>query len=569
MKKRKLFMTLAAMSLLTLGGLASCNGGSSDNPTPEPTPTPTPEPEPTPEPAKPAIKADKEVVTLDEVGKEDTVTLTLENIEGVPTWEATDEEAITLTPSEDGKSCKITNVKGGKTVIVTATLGEVSVDITVKSSAYGDTRVVYEAHKEDGALLFEAKGFFNAIGKLNDDLNNVNGYITKKGATDKLYTFQSAYLNAVTAEGTSDEFDSHEKFTDGKAVGWFKDYALTVDSSKKSYLFTSLIGKDESNNPTKHAKFNRIEMLPIGADKSLFKDGNAGFSTAGDPTKNVWSGFRTANYIAGMAGPRYITWADPYAWKNMDMTWDLSKSSLIPSYNADQETFAQIYLGSSTVIKKLVGVYFDAGSMEANKALADGAERDIYTFTEVPSVDGGFNIATMGEREIGTTSIGKAKWDAFNKYWTFPEVTVNLKVDIKFSNDPDCSGNYTRDYTITGFKANQETGKVNYLVDAGKEQARVGSSERSLYGVTLTPKYTDKVLPDFSCGAKWLNVIQSDSIAEKYEALVEEGKSKEADNLQWTAGRTVNYGNQVFTLGANNVDSSTDADGRSIFSIHY
>lgn len=571
MKKRKLLIALAVVPLLTVGAaLASCN----NNPTPDPVDPVDPDkpdpdkpdpdkPDPTPTPTEPSMVANKDSIVLDELGKSEEVKLTLTNITGVPTWESTSTN-IQLDVSADGLTCKITNLKGARAIVTVSLEGVDDIDISVKASTYGDTRLEYSIYKADGTKLGDYKGFFNAIDVLESDLANNGGYITLKDSEDKIYTFSSnTFLNAVTRTGTSQEFAGQGGFDENGKSGWFANWhAGCVDASKETYVFNTLLNDDGSKRDSYHL----METMAYNADKDLFADGNAGYSDAGKPTNNLWSGFRQGNYISGGPGIRYISWADPYEWDTAELNFDLSKSKLIPSFNSEQESEAIIYLGSCHNIQEVYGVYFDAGSIETNASLADGYERDIYTYSEPIVLDGSM-INHRGTRTIGTTSIGKAKWNSFDKVWEFPDVKVSLYVDMKFSDDydKDASGNYVRDYTITGYKGDEVVNEVKYQANKGAAVARGGSSERTVYGVSLTTKYENGHIMDLTNGSEWTGIYQIESTATQVPGASKE----EADNLSWCAGRAVNFGNQTFIMGRDMVTTNYNSDGYSVIDISY
>ena len=516
-----------------------------------------------------SMTLDKTAIELTEVGQKATLTVSLANAEGVPTWETTDNENITITPSTDGLTCEVLNVKGGINAVITVTLGSLSKDCTVKASSYGDQRKTYVLYKsDDTASTTEYKGLWNAIGVLNGDAKYKNGYIKEKDGTEVLYKRTGSWASLIGKDKTSNELDGKGSWSEGK-TSWYSNYQLNADVAKEgSTVFTN-----EPADGTTYAKYNLVDARPTNWDKSIFLDGYDGYSAAGNPGSNVWCGWRSSMYTPSITGAQYVSWADAYEWSGMNLNFDLSNSKLVPSYNANQGVFSQIYLGSSYRIPFLCGVYFDGGTIEGNEDLADGTEKDIFTFSETLSQKASLTSAGWGtDREIGTTSIGKAKWDAFNKSWSFPNVKVNLHVSIVFTGEDtaNATADYTRTYAISGYKGDTEVETVSYTKTYGDYSGntdgmtRAESTERSIYGVTFTPSYETNELPDITCGAKWTNIVQTESASE----LIASSTST-VDNLQFVAGRSINKGNQTCLYGSDSLTLSHDADNQSVFNFEY
>lgn len=519
-------------------------------------------------PTDATITLDKETIRIDELGKTETITATVTNFTGTIEWTTTDATKISITPSADGKTCTVTNVGGGSAV-VTATAGTAKANVAVTGSIYGDLRKTYTIHKSDGTVYKDdIKGLYNAVGILNADPDSetLNGYVTEKGSTEVLYKYYNAYLSSLGKEGPTDELAGNKNWNeDGKAVSWYSNYQLDVDLLSETNTFNTL-----TENGNRHANFNRFDARAINYDSTLFADGYMGYSDAGNPSGNVWSGYRASSYVPAVTGVQYITWADPYEWGTVDMTWDLSDSQLMPSYNENQGVFAQIYIGSSNKIQKIAGMYFDAGTMEECLELEDGATKEIYTFEETLNITGGLSQSGFGQRTIGETAIGEAVWDAFNKVWTFPDFEVRIVNEIYFKGEyaEDTDANYFRNYHISGIENGEVVETVDYTFtceNAAYDQTRGASQERTMYGATLTPNYGNGILPDITCGAKWLNLKQGDSIATSAEGLAETLYS----NLQFFEGRTVNGANQLGLLGADCLTGYLDANNQSIFNFEY
>lgn len=519
-------------------------------------------------PTDATITLDKETIRIDELGKTETITATVTNFTGTIEWTTTDATKISITPSADGKTCTVTNVGGGSAV-VTATAGTAKANVAVTGSIYGDLRKTYTIHKSDGTVYKDdIKGLYNAVGILNADPDSetLNGYVTEKESTEVLYKYYNAYLSSLGKEGPTDELAGKNNWNeDGKAVSWYSNYQLDVDLLSSTNIFNTL-----TENGNRHANFNRFDARAINYDSTLFADGYMGYSDAGNPSGNVWSGYRASSYVPAVTGVQYITWADPYEWGTVDMTWDLSDSQLMPSYNENQGVFAQIYIGSSNKIQKIAGMYFDAGTMEECLKLEDGATKEIYTFDETLNITGGLSQSGFGQRTIGETAIGEAVWDAFNKVWTFPDFEVRIVNEIYFKGEyaEDTDANYFRNYHISGIENGEVVETVDYTFtceNAAYDQTRGASQERTMYGATLTPNYGNGILPDITCGAKWLNLKQGDSIATSAEGLAETLYS----NLQFFEGRTVNGANQLGLLGADCLTGYLDANNQSIFNFEY
>lgn len=513
-----------------------------------------------------SITLDTTELAIDEIGKTGTITATIKNTTQTPTWTITDETNFTLTPSSDGLSCEILNVNGG-TAVVTVSVDGIEVDCTVKGSIYGDQRVEYTVYDNNGNKVGDFKGLFNAV---NECLNGTNAqvgyYVTKKDEKEVVYTRGNNWLVAMNKDGINHDFDNNENWEDGHLSAWFNGFGY---NSLDNVSTTGMIFNESSSSEA----YSRMMARGTNFSSTLFLDGYEGYSTAGNPANSVWVGWRNATYSAGISAVHAITWADPYKWKEVEVTYDLSDSMLTPSLNENQDAIAQIYLGTSVHIGKMHGIYFDAGTIESTSTLIDGTERDIYTFSETPYIEGGLNLyAKYGsDRTIGTTSIGKAKWDAFNKCWTFPDVTVSLVCDIYYSGEEgntNASNYYYRDYTISGYKDEELVNEVKETDTYTGELARGSANERTIWGVSFAPKFesTDGTasLPDITCGAKWLNIRQTDSTAYK---LADSGEAD--DNLQFVAGRSVNYANQLGLYGGDTVSLTYNTDQESIINFIY
>lgn len=550
MKKKYFIPVLALLSIVSIGIMTGCNDGGD-------TPTPTP-PDPTPIVQK--FELDKTEVTLSALGESTTVNATVENIDGTVSWESTDEENISILPSNDGKSCVITNVKGGNAV-VTAKIGNKEIDVTVKASTFGDLRKEYVLYDKDGtALEGTVKGFWNAIQKLSEKENCLGGTIKEKDGTEVLYRRGGEWASAIEKDKTSDELTGIGSWQEDGKTSWYPNYQLDVDVKTR----TSVVFTQESD--TKSSAYNMVDSRPTDFSSSLFLDKTSGYN--GDPTKNLWCGWRAAKYGAAITGAQYVSWADSteYNWESESLTFDLSKSTMQPSLNADQSVFGQIYIGTSTTMHTIAGVYFDAGTIDGNSSLANGAEKDIYTFKEELLVDSGLTRSSWGNRTIGTTSIGKAKWDSFNKVWTFPGVKVAVKHTVKYTGEDTSNpeANLIRYFEVTGYKDGTEFNHVNYSADYGSKLARGEGVDRLIYGVTFTPNYKAGELPDITCGGKWSNVVQTESVAHFIESA-----GKEDQNIQFVIGRSKNGGNQTGLYGSDCMTMQADADENTVYNFEY
>jgi hypothetical protein len=504
-----------------------------------------------------SLSLDKTAVEIDEVGTTAVVVATPVGSSEAVIWTALDETIVSLAVSEDTNTCTITSLQGGSTV-VKATLGSIEKMVTVQCSSYGDVRTSYTIFDADGVEQSQVKGFYNALDIIySGDFAAVDGlYVTAADDTETvLYVKDAGYAyNYINKEGTYYGVDSNDNITNGKS-GWFGSYqtVLGIDNQTEFSMY--------QNTGDSSGKFL---ARPTNFDSAMFSDGYTGYSNAGNPGTNIWSGWRSSLYSAAITTVEFVTWADPYSWNEMDLSFDLSDSLLTPSYNAEQGTFAQIYLGSSFQMQNLYGVYFDAGTMDSCSDLVDGATRGIYTFEDKIVQSGGLSAQQFDTtRAIGTTEIGQASWDAFNKCWSFPDVTVELNVLISYTGEDanDAAANYTRNYEISGFNGVDKVASVSYLADYGSALARSSSSERSIYGVSLTPDWVGHAIADITNGSSWTNVVQSTSMAYNIDGTDQ--------NLQFTAGRTVNGGNQTGLYGSDCVTASTNKNDQSVFDFIY
>ena len=503
------------------------------------------------------LSLDKETVAIDEIGKTAVVVATPQGSSEAVTWSTLDETVVSLSVSDDSNTCIITSLQGG-TTIVKATLGSVEKMVTVQCSSYGDVRTAYKVFDADGVEQSEVKGFYNAVDFIySGDLAAVNGlYITAVDDTDTiLYVKDSGYsFNYLTKEGTYHGLDSNDNITNGKS-NWFASYQTVLGIDNQT---------DYSMYQSSGSAAGTFITRPTNFDSSMFSDGYTGYSNAGNPGANIWSGWRSSLYSASITSAEFVTWADAYSWNEMDLSFDLSDSLLTPSYNSEQGTFAQIYLGSSYRLQNIYGVYFDAGTINSCSALVDGATRGIYTFEDKVVQSGGLAAQQFDTtRAVGTTAIGEAHWNAFNKCWTFPDVSVELNVLVSYTgeNSSDEAANYTRNYEISGYNGVDKVSSVSYLADYGQALARGAANERSIYGVSLTPDWVGHSVADITNGSSWTNVVQSTSLAYNIDGTDQ--------NLQFTAGRTVNGGNQVGIYGSDCLTVSTNKNDQSVFDFIY
>ena len=513
------------------------------------------------------ITLDKETIRIDELGKTETITATVTNFTGTIEWTTTDATKISITPSADGKTCTVTNVGGGSAV-VTATAGTAKANVAVTGSTYGDTRKSYTIYNANGdVILDDVKGLWNAIGKLEANTARLNGYITEKGSEDVIYTCNDHWLKSMGKNGKTTEVDGLPGFENGDVPGWFSGYPTAqADDLQEANI---IVGQKASGS------YKTFNGRATNWDESLFADKGKGYYTSTDgkyPGNDVYSGWRGSYYIASVTTAQYVSWADAAKWSAIDISWDLSNSTITPSYNEEQGAFAQLYVGSSFLISKFSGMYFYAGTMEENKNLEDGTTRDIYTFTETlgKGSDALITAKFGADRTINEeVSIGKAVWDSFNKVWTFPDVTINLRTDIYFTGEDteNPTANYHRVNTITGYSDGEKVNSVEYDFDYGQSLPRIrneageSQQERTDYGASLTPEYGDSIA-DLNCGAKWTNLVQTKSAAYDLE-------DKEIVNLQFFEGRTVNSGCQTALLGSDCLTGYLDANRNSVYNFEY
>lgn len=517
-----------------------------------------------------SMKLDKTEITFDELGLSETVTATLSNIEGTVSWEITDDVNFAIEVSEDTLSCKVTNVGGG-TAVLTASIGDISSDVLINGSTFGDTRASYTIYKDDGTVyLDDVKGFFNAVGKLNDDETVTTGYVTAKGGTDKLYVRDNAWLTALAKDGPTDETEGLANFVNGKVSSWVAGYPTQqVDKLSEANI---VITQKESGtyNYFNQRATNWFENSELGDKMPGYVPNTT------DPSLNLWSGWRASEYLGAITTAQYVSWHDGKTmnWSSVEQTYDLSGSTLTPSYNEEQGVFAQIYVGSTTRIQKLTGMYFYAGTIEENKDLEDGTTREIYTFQEALSLSGGLTSSMLGERTIDEEHpIGEAVWDAENRARTFPKFKVNLRKDIVMtgedSENPDA--NYYCVDTVTGYSDGEEVASVEYKSDFGSQIVRgvttdSGGSlmgERITYGVSFTPDHEKNYLPDITCGAQWTNVLLEEAIAHYVD-----GETPDM-NMQFMMGRTTNSAAQLAIVGADSCTGALNSDQQSVFNFNY
>lgn len=95
-----------------------------------------------------------------------------------------------------------------------------------------------------------------------------------------------------------------------------------------------------------------------------------------------------------------------------------------------------------------------------------------------------------------------------------------------------------------------------------RNAAGESQQERSIYGVSFTPEYDANQLPDITCGAKWSNIVQTDSVATKLGDELDQ-------NIQFVVGRTVNSGCQTGLLGSDCLSMEANSEEQSVYNFYY
>ncbi len=417
-------------------------------------------------------------------------------------------------------------------------------EVTVKTQ--------FNAYDDSGLLLDSFNSFFEALDELfvTGNLKGIIKPVIKDVEGDAVYSGTNGFSYSWFDEnGLSKIFDDGEKIKNGQ-FSWYQNYELDLKihtQDKASMMFQA------SSNAKNIGKF-----FARPADfETTNTDGSGGYHPSGDPD-GMWTGWRASVYKAGVTTAQYLSWADNSgAYDKMDAVYDLTKSTISPSNNPNQPVRAEIWMGSpdnsnvtgaeAKYSHVIMGISFDAGTVDSTKYLADGTKREVRLFSEVVALNGGMVEAYMGERVYGDT-VGYATWNKSKGVWEF-DSKYNMSLVFKNIGSKGV-------YILT---VNEKT----LTFDFGYE-VKFNGNLRLTYGVSLTPDtyQNNRKVPDLRNGSEWLNVVQ--------ESIVK-GFTTKADvaNMGFMDGRVANGANQIGIYGGDVCDVIKNVEGHAVFTFKY
>lgn len=475
--------------------------------------------------------------------------LTLSNMEGTLTA-SVDEEGIVEINQEELKNniLFVTGKKAGKVNVTITGPNDTKVTVEIEVKAVN----TFNAYREDGTLLGNFRSVYEALDELYvlGQLNGTIKVVSNGEEADVVYGGTNGKSYAWFDEnGLSDAFDSTGKVTNGQ-FSWYQNYEsdLKIHTQGLASMMFQASGNEK----------NIGKFFARPADfETTNTDGSGGYHPSGDPD-GMWTGWRASVYKAGVTTAQYLSWADNSGgYDKMQAVYDLTSSTISPSKNPNQPVRAEIWLGaqnnadasgaSAKYSHVIMGISFDAGTVESTKDLADGTKRDIKLFSEVVALNGGMAEAYMGERVYGDT-VGYATWDKANGVWKFDS---KYDISLVFTN-VESKGLFT--LTVN---------KKVLTFDFGYEVLFTGNL-RLTYGVSLTPDtyQNNRKVPDLKNGSKWLNVVQ--------ESFVKTFTTKdEPANMGFMDGRISNGANQIGIFGGDVCDVVKDGQGHAVFTFKY
>lgn len=486
------------------------------------------------------------------------ITVTSTNLEGKLNITANNTNVSWSDVSDEGVVTFTANA-GGETIVTFTQDGvekKLSLIITEKEANY----TLYDAAGTELKLDIN-NSLFYALDELlvqaaTADTTFTNGSTIRNQYGDVVFTYNAGFIwNWMDSKGLTNDILPTSIIENDGVYGSFGQ-----TSWWGSYLDDTKLYTQNSTN------LISTEYIPIFNARPTefnlaFNDGYAGYSS--DPN-GLYNGWLASTYRAGISVAQYAGWADSEVstgvfFDEFNFTYDLSSGEMKPSQNPNQTTRADIWLGSShsgVCDDMLMGVTFDAGSIDTTKDLADGTTRDWYLFNETIN---GVSSAVQGTRTLSTEGIATSTWDKENGVWIHD---FSLTLNLVFGEDE--SGNFTRTLTaVPTYKNDMLNASVEPTSIVINQGAVVNIKEyRFTYGVNYTPDHTvnNRKLPDIQNGGYWTGVLQ-----QQVEGL---SNGEVVRNYDFLAGRTVNGGNQTGLYGCDVVSASL-VGGKTQFDFNY
>ncbi len=278
-----------------------------------------------------------------------------------------------------------------------------------------------------------------------------------------------------------------------------------------------------------------------------------GYNSPQNPN-NTWAGWQASVYKSGVSVAQYVSWggtstiADQFV-----LNYDLSNSVMIPSYNENQPTRADIWLGNSSAgsTNRHFGITFNAGTIQENESLADGTTRNWEIYVEYNLTEGGMASINPGTREVlGTVGVGT--WNKATNSWTHD---FSVKLELLVTNNSVDAASFDFTFNVT---SNNETQSFSY----SNEEFITEISHRFIYGVNYTPDITvnNRKLPDLTNGGSWTGLIQEETAKYKDGVFL--------TSLGFLDGRYRNEAVQVGIYGSDVLTAKT-INGKAVFTFRY
>ena len=200
---------------------------------------------------------------------------------------------------------------------------------------------------------------------------------------------------------------------------------------------------------------------------------------------------------------QYVSWADSSAYNinTIKIKYDLSKSEMKPSMNPEQPTRADFWIGTTSfegTVPIIFGVTFNAGTMEANKDLANGTTREWFLYYEEISLASGLTNATQKPKTLGE-AVGVSTWNKAKGIWETKNV---FDISVKFAFSSDTNENFKIILSVTN-----DTVSKTLVKDYEKKLAR--GNFRYTYGLNYTPEIGEnRKVSDITNGGYFVNIIQ-------------------------------------------------------------
>lgn len=487
-----------------------------------------------------------------------TLTATVTDFTGVPTWSIDDEAAALITPAANGLTATVEGITGGATAILTVTAGTATAHCTIRVHYDAPAVPVYDdvdLYKADATKVGTYPGLWYAMDEmLTQQL--AGAYITKAGdAATVLYTRTTNGFNYLTKSGVYNDYtDTH--VTNGQS-GWWSSMSADLEmyTQKTVNCLLTAAGND--------AKVGTFQSRATDWDQ--MKNWAGGYYAAADPN-GAWNGWQASVNKAAVTTAQYSSWADStgYLVDTLSGHYSLKNNIIRPSQDKNQPATADIWFGTQALTDNpmMMGITFDAGTADECKDLANGTKRNWYMYTETQAIDGGLASVLPGTRVVDTENpIGFAKWDALDKVW-YVNFDADIAMTYKYSDKYD-GANFGLGLKVTvagkDYTSSWDAGKVINL-----------DSVRITYGINFTvdAHKNSRRVPNLDCGAGWYNLVQGDLFAKQKDGsdvtIANDAGDQVPQNFNFAVGRAVNGGHEMGLYGGDCVTATKDTENSTM-----